>query len=84
MKRKESKYAIICNPEYGPLFGSGYRCDIYIANDCTRENSCWINSPSNFKYKCHPKYKSSLYVNTAGPDERNDFSVSDYEVYTYN
>ena len=42
----------------------------------------WINNNSTKGYECHPKYKSSLYVNTATPDERNYFSVLDYEVYT--
>ena len=81
MKKKNSKYAIKCNPDYGPIFGN---YDIYIANDLTRENSCWICNPSYFQYEPHPEYKSSLFVNTAGSDNKNNFSVLDYEVYTYN
>lgn len=35
-------------------------------------------------YECHPEYKFSLFVNTAGPNKENLFSVLDYEVYTHN
>ena len=83
MKKKESDCAIFCNPRYGPLFGNDYP-DIAIANKCTNENSCWIGPPSYLQYESHPKYKSSLYVNTSGPDNKNSFSVLDYEVYTHN
>ena len=83
MKKKESKTAILCNPNYGPLFGNG-NADILIPDNCTKESICWINPPSCFQYECHPQYKSSLYVNTSGPDTGNWFSVLDYEVYTSN
>ena len=83
MKKENSETAIRCNPNRGPIFGNYYG-DIGIDDNCTRENSCWICNPSNFQYECHPEYKSSLFVNTAGPDEENRFSVLDYEVYTYN
>ena len=82
MKKKESKTAIFCNPNYGPLFGNGY-ADIVIADNCTKEDSCWINPSSAFQYECHPQYKSSLYVNTSDPDHQNNFSVLDYEVYSF-
>ena len=82
MKKKGSKTAIRCNSFDGPLFGN-YTSDIYIGDKCNEENSCWIIYPSCFQYECHPKYKSSLYVNTASPDNSNFFSVLDYEVYTY-
>ena len=88
MKRKEIRNnvyirnynygGISCNPSYGPIFGDS---DINIADNCNRENSCWIGPSSRLQYECHPEYKSSLYVGTAGPDEVNRFSVSDYEVY---
>ena len=71
---------VYCNPSYGPIFGNN-SSDINIADNCNRENSCWIGPSSRLKYECHPEYKSSLYVGTAGPDEVNRFSVSDYEVY---
>ena len=83
MKKQESKEAIGCSPYWGPSFGNNYS-DINIADDCTKESSCWINPPSYFQYDCHPQYKSSLYVNTSGPDSTNYFSVLDYEVYTSN
>ena len=82
MKKKESKTAIRCLPNYGPIFGNDHG-DIYIADNCTKESSCRITNPSNFQYDCHPQYKSSLYVNTTGPDHQNNFSVLDYEVYTH-
>ncbi len=43
-----------------------------------------ISNDGTHGYECHPEYKSSLFVNTAGPDEENYFSVLDYEVYTHN
>ena len=82
MKKKESTKAIVCLPNCGPLFGNEYS-DICIGDKCNKENSCWISNSSNFQYECHPKYKSSLYVNTNRPDNINYFSVLDYEVYTY-
>ena len=41
----------------------------------------FIDNDGNHKYDCHPEYKKSLFVNTAGPDETNVFSVLDYEVF---
>ena len=78
MKRKESRYAIICNSRNGPIFGA----DILM---CTYNNLslCFIYNDGTHSYECHPEYKSSLFVNTAGPDEENNFSVLDYEVYTH-
>ena len=83
MKKKESKTAIQCYPNYGPIFGNN-KGDIVIADNCNKIDSCWITGPSNFQYECHPQYKSSLYVNTSDPDHYNWFSVLDYEVYTSN
>ena len=83
MKKKESDCAIFSSPKYGPTFGS-IQPDICIANKCTNGNSCWIGPPSYLQYESHPKYKSSLYVNTSGPNNSNRFSVLDYEVYTHN
>ncbi len=77
MKRKESKYAIECYSKYGPIFGD----DIYIDNYCNNRH-CKINNDGTKGYECHPEYKSSLFVNTAGPDEENKLAVLDYEVYT--
>ena len=78
MKRKESDIAINCIPERGPLF----MVDICIF--CIILNCTYIHNNGTYAYECHPEYKSSLFVNTAGPDEQNNFSVLDYEVYTYN
>ena len=80
MKRKESEYAIKYHPDYGPIFGY----DIYIGDNCNRENSCIIDNNGTSGYECHPEYKSSLFVNTAGRDDWNYFSVFDYEVYCKN
>ncbi len=83
MKKKESDYAILSSPKYGPLFGNDHP-DIAIANKCTNEDSCWIGPSFCLQYESHPKYKSSLFVNTSGPNNANYFSVLDYEVYTHN
>ena len=80
MKKENSKEALFCSPNYGPIFGC---FDIGIDDNCNEEGSCYINSPSHFQYEYHPEYKSSLYANTNGPDKRNNFSVLDYEVYTH-
>ena len=81
MKREESEYAIECYSDYGPVFG---KSDLHISDNCNEENSCWIDNDDTNGYECDAQYKSSLFVNTAGPDEYNYFKVSDYEVFTYN
>ena len=82
MKKEDSETTINCDPNNGPVFGN-YSPDICIVDKCNEEDSCWIGDPSRFQYECNPKYKSSLYVNTAGSDNCNCFSVLDYEVYTH-
>ena len=84
MKRKESRDTIYCDPNRGPVFGREFYRDILIDHKCNEERRCSINNNGRHGYECHPEYKNSLFVNTAGPDEENDFSVLDYEVYTYN
>ena len=84
MKRKKSSSAIHCFHCYGPVFCDNYGYDIYIINNCNRADSCFIGNDGINSYECHPKYKKSLFVNTAGPDGNNSFSVLDYEVYTHN
>ncbi len=85
MKRKESEYAINCDPDYGPIYcGSDDYCDICIADNCNEENSCFIDNYGGCGYECHPQYRSLLFVNTAGPYKDNYFEVFDYEVYTHN
>ena len=81
MNRKGSEYAIKCVPLCGPLFGNK---EILINDNCNKEDSCYIYNNGEHEYECHPQYKISLFVNTAGPDERNNFTVLDYEVYTHN
>ena len=78
MKRKESDCAIVCNSKFGPLFGADILMPI-ISNF----RICSILNDGIHSYECHPEYKSSLFVNTAGPNERNKFSLLDYEVYTH-
>ncbi len=76
MKREESKYAIYCDRNRGPTF-----IDIHINDNCNIVNSCFINNDGTRGYECNPEYKSSLFVNTGRPDEENNFTVLDYEVY---
>ncbi len=80
MKREGSRCAIRCAPFYGPVFGDS---DICIDINCNKEKSCFIDNNDTHGYECHPEYKSSLFVNTAGSEEKNRFSVLDYEVYTH-
>ena len=77
MKRKESKYAIECDPDDGPVFGN----DICISDNCNNGDNSYINNDGSHGYDCHKEKKKSLFVNTAGYDEENKFSVSDYEVF---
>ena len=77
--KKENRYRTIkCNPRTGPIFG----CDIGICDNCNRNGgwTCYGNSDSS--YECNNSLKQSLFVNTAGPNEQNDFSVLDYEVFS--
>ena len=84
MKRKESEYAIKSYSRYGPTFGTFCWHALLISNNCNNANSCFIDNDGKHAYDCHPQYKSSLYVNTAGSEKENRFSVLDYEVFTYN
>ena len=80
MKRKKSEYAIYCDTYDGPRFGNNYN-DIYISARCNVKDSCYIENDGTHGYECHPQCRSSLFVNTAGPDRNNYFSVFDYEVF---
>ena len=75
---RNNYFAISCDSNYVPIFG----LNILIDANCNRE-SCLIMNDGTEGYECHPEHKSSLFVNTAGPNETNHFSVLDYEVYTY-
>ena len=77
--KKERKWAIKCDPDSGPVFGA----DIFISDNCNNNYNS-ISNDGTRGYECHPEYKSSLFVNTAGVDEENKFTVLDYEVYTHN
>ena len=81
MKRKESKYAIICDHGCGPIFGNYDGYNIYIDDHCNRMYNCFIKNDGERGYDCHPEYKSSLFVNTGKPEKKNMFSVLDYEVF---
>ena len=83
MKRKESEYTNACSSEWGPLFcgDSLINSNIAIMDKCNREDNCWINNDGMKGYECHHEYKSSLFVNTNGPDRSNPFTVLDYEVF---
>ena len=80
MKRRESWEAITCDYWEGPMFGGD---DIIIPYDCNRENCCYVHNNGEGGYDCHPQYKSSLFVNTAGLNEENYFTLLDYEVFTH-
>ncbi len=77
MKRIENDVAIVCCHSYGPYFDY----DIRINDNCNREDSCLINNNGRRGYECHHEYKSSLFMDTAEPDDENYFSVLDYEVF---
>ena len=82
MKRQESNGAIKCDCKYGPLFGGDiWNIDLSIGDHCNEGNRCSIYNSGNGGYECHHEYKSSLFVKTAESNERNFFSVLDYEVY---
>ena len=83
MKRNEIRYAITCHPYNGPIFGDGWNRDLIIRDQCNIQNSSSVYYDGTHAYECHPEYKFSLFVNTAGPNEKKQFSVLDYEVYTY-
>ena len=84
MKKKESDCAIVCSPRSGPIFGNYIQNgDLIIGDPFHQEDSCFIHNDGKHAYECHPEYKSSLFVNTAGPNEMNKFSVLDFEVYTH-
>ena len=82
MKRKDSEYAIYCDSFLGPAFGSPMNNDLMIVDHCNEENKCYFHNDGEGSYECHSEYKSSLFVNTAGPNEENKFSVLDYEVFS--
>ena len=81
MKIKEMDCAITSNSIIGPTFGYMKASDVFIPNYCNIKIRCYINNDGKRAYECYPQYKSSLFVNTAGPDSTNYFTVLDYEVF---
>lgn len=77
MQKSENYFAIQCNPQMGPTFGA----DIVILSNCNTNDVCSITNDGTRGYECDPKRKMSLFVNTNVAEERNCFSVLDYEVY---
>ena len=82
MKRKYSECAIFCRQDFGPVFCGDPNIDIRISDNCNRAFSCQISNNGTHGYECHPRYKSSLFVNTNDSNMINGFTVLDYEVYT--
>ena len=78
MKRLGSKCAIECHPRFGPHFGD---FDIVLEDNLDEDSNCWISNDGTGGYECHPQYKKSLFVNSAKSNERNDFTLQDFEVY---
>ena len=74
-KREESRYAIKCYSDCGPIFGYGDN-DIYINNNCNERDSCYIGNDGTHGFECHPEHRISLFVN------KIRFSVLDYEVFS--
>ena len=82
IKREERDCAIYCDSGSSPIFsGNEWSSDIHICDICNTENICYIENDGRRGYECHPQYKRSLFVNSAEPDEKNLFSVLDYEVF---
>ena len=80
--------SIICPSNYGPSFGflSDYFGTILEEHGMIVTSYCNLDDRNQIDLYCvwHPKYRNSLFVNTAGPDETNWFTVLDYEVFTHN
>ena len=83
MKRKNSRVAIYCDFCWGPYFLDIAMKSGGVFLNKEKKSDCYIHNNGKGSYECHPEYKSSLFVNIAGPDEDNDFTVLDYEVYTH-
>ena len=77
-KIKDSDLAILCNSNFGPVFGN---CEVFISTFCIERDSCWVQNGSCSEYEYHPDYQMSLFVNTNEPTISNAFTVLDYEVY---
>ena len=76
LKGKRCNRAISCKYNCGPIFFD----DIYINDNCNRKNSCWVYKGISI-YGCNPHSKSSLFLNTNEVDNKNYFTLLDYEVF---
>ncbi|KAK8801949.1 hypothetical protein WA158_006344 [Blastocystis sp. Blastoise] len=68
--------ALHCDINNGPDFN-----DICISDDCHNNSNSYINGKTvTYTHSIIPQFRS-LFVNTAGPKQKNSFIVDDYEVY---
>ncbi|KAK8811403.1 hypothetical protein WA158_003137 [Blastocystis sp. Blastoise] len=68
--------ALYCDMNSGPCF-----LDISIEEDCHNNKNSYINGKTGaYSHSLTPQFRS-LFVNTAGPQEQNNFCVDEYEVY---
>ena len=83
MKRKDSDLTIACWPMMGPVFGADTidGSDITLLGVDNKQLIGFVTNDGTKGFECHPKYKASLFVNTAGINERNYFFLGDYEVF---
>ncbi|KAK8797626.1 hypothetical protein WA158_005972 [Blastocystis sp. Blastoise] len=72
----EHHLAITCKETSGPDF-----MDIHISDDCHNNSYSYITKVFNYYAHSLTPQSLSLYVNTAGPEKKNYFTVDDYEVY---
>ena len=70
--------SITCDSSCGPIFGSS---DIYISNSCNNNDNSYVNNYGNGGYDSDYSHECSLFVNTGSYNDKNYFTVLDYEVY---
>ena len=73
MKRKDSREAIYCDFCWGPYFLDIAMESGGVSLNEEMKSDYYIHNNGKGSYECHPEYKSSLYVNTGGPEETNFF-----------
>ena len=79
--KKETSSAIYCDFCWGPYFLDIAMKSGGVSLNKEKKSDYYIDNNGKGSYECHPEYKSSLYVNTGGPDETNFFSLLDFEVF---
>ncbi|KAK8815392.1 hypothetical protein WA158_003604 [Blastocystis sp. Blastoise] len=68
--------ALYCDKNSGPCF-----LDISIEEDCHNNNDSYVNGKTGvYSHSLTPQFRS-LFVNTAGLQDKNNFIVDEYEVY---